>query len=176
MALNPARAFSQYRHATYRAEDGLPHDVITDIVQDRDGYLWIATLDGLARFDGQRFVVFDSRKTGEIKSDAFRDLEPASGGGLWCATEGGLLHCSAGAFRVYSTQNSELPSDLVQALCTDEKGGLWVGTDRGLCLLSEETQRVYTTRDGLPSDDVLAISRCRTGGYGLPAANGACVA
>lgn len=163
-ALDPARAFSQYRHAKYGSEDGLPHDVISDIVQDGDGYLWIATLDGLARFDGQRMSVFDTGNTRVIKSNVFRDLEPAPGGGLWCATDGGLLRYSAGAFKAYSTLDGGLPSDVVQAVCTDEDGAVWAGTDRGLWRLSDAGSRVYTTRDGLPSEDVIAIARCRTGG------------
>src|SRR5271163_3155927 len=52
-------AHAQYRFDTWTAENGLPQNIIRDIEQTSDGYLWLATLNGLARFDGVRFTIFD---------------------------------------------------------------------------------------------------------------------
>ncbi len=49
---------AQYRFDHWTADNGLPQNSVRDIVQTRDGYLWLATLDGLVRFDGVRFTVF----------------------------------------------------------------------------------------------------------------------
>src|SRR5580765_7215419 len=54
---------------TWRYEDGLPSDAVIAITQTPDGYLWVGTNAGLARFDGVRFAVFDRRSTPELPSD-----------------------------------------------------------------------------------------------------------
>ncbi len=59
----PAPAAAQYRFDHWTADNELPQNIITALHQTRDGYLWVATLDGLARFDGVRFTIF-SRAAG----------------------------------------------------------------------------------------------------------------
>ncbi len=59
----PLAAFAQYRFDHWTADNGLPQNSVRDIVQTRDGYLWLTTFDGLVRFDGVRFTVF-SRAAG----------------------------------------------------------------------------------------------------------------
>lgn len=63
----------QYRFDTWTTENGLPQNTINDILQTRDGYLWLATYGGLVRFDGARFVVFDRGIEG-IKSQRIQSL------------------------------------------------------------------------------------------------------
>lgn len=55
-------------HQLYTTEDGLPQNYVSSIVQDRDGFIWVATLDGLARFDGKNFIEFN------ITSDSNRKI------------------------------------------------------------------------------------------------------
>jgi ligand-binding sensor domain-containing protein len=55
---------AQYRFDTWTADTELPHNIVRDIVQGSDGHLWLATLNGLARFDGVRFTTFDKPKNG----------------------------------------------------------------------------------------------------------------
>jgi len=52
-------AVTQYRVDTWSTSDGLPQRSVFSIIQTRDGYLWLSTFDGLVRFDGVRFTVFD---------------------------------------------------------------------------------------------------------------------
>lgn len=68
-ALDPERAITQYVHQKWGTNDGLPQSTVHSIVQTRDGYLWIATQEGLVRFDGHRFVVFDMQTTKEFKDN-----------------------------------------------------------------------------------------------------------
>ena len=56
--LPPAGAVPNYFTRTWQVEDGLPQNKVTAVVQTRDGYLWVGTYNGLARFDGVRFTVF----------------------------------------------------------------------------------------------------------------------
>ncbi len=65
-ALDPAKAISQYVHALWDSDNGLPQNSVSAIVQTRDGYIWFGTQEGLVRFDGVRFTVFDHSRRGAI--------------------------------------------------------------------------------------------------------------
>ncbi|HVT02313.1 MAG TPA: two-component regulator propeller domain-containing protein, partial [Thermoanaerobaculia bacterium] len=58
-ALPVDRAISQYAHRTWRIEEGLPNSVVRGITQTSDGSIWIGTYDGLARFNGDSFELFN---------------------------------------------------------------------------------------------------------------------
>jgi ligand-binding sensor domain-containing protein len=66
-ALDPNKTLTQYIHDVWQKEDGLPQLSINAVIQTRDGYIRIATQEGLARFDGVQFTVFDGKKIKEIK-------------------------------------------------------------------------------------------------------------
>ena len=59
LALAASQALAEYRFDVWTTDSGLPHNTVRGVVQSRDGYLWVGTLDGLARFDGVRFTVFN---------------------------------------------------------------------------------------------------------------------
>src|SRR5262245_30318030 len=63
MALDPQKKISQYTHDVWQTQDGLPQSNVQVISQTLDGYLWFGTDEGLVRFDGVRFTVFDSVNT-----------------------------------------------------------------------------------------------------------------
>src|SRR5438270_9435119 len=97
---NPAGA-PKYVSRVWRTQDGLPESRIRAIAQTPDGYLWIATPGGLARFDGVRFVVYSRTNTPSMTDENIRALGVARDGSLWIATDGGgLLHYRDGSFRV----------------------------------------------------------------------------
>src|SRR6185369_592431 len=84
-------ARAQYRFDSWTAEDGLPQNSIRSIIQTRDGYLWMTTFDGLVRFDGARFKVFDKSNTSGLTSDRFTALYEDKDGTLWAGTGDGAL-------------------------------------------------------------------------------------
>src|SRR2546427_8145873 len=90
---NPhANAEQAYRITHWTSEKGLPQNTVKALVQTRDGYLWVGTLNGLARFDGVKFTVFDHVNTPEMKYDAIDDLAAdEKDGSLWIGTRGALL-------------------------------------------------------------------------------------
>ena len=59
LALDPQKSLTQYSRTVWSQEHGLPQDTIRAIAQTTDGYLWLGTDEGLARFDGYEFAVFD---------------------------------------------------------------------------------------------------------------------
>ncbi len=121
----------EYSRRIWRTEDGLPQNRIQAITQTADGYLWIGTFEGLARFDGVRFVVFDRSNTSAFSDNSILSLEPDPDGSLWIGAEGGgLLHYARGEFQVFGPKHG-LTNSFVRALLLSRNGTLWVGTDRG---------------------------------------------
>ncbi len=81
-----ARADAAYRFNIWTADDGLPQNVITGITQTSDGYLWIATFNGLARCDGVRFAIFDKGNSPAISSNRLTSLYAGRNSDLWLGT------------------------------------------------------------------------------------------
>ena len=122
--VSPASA--QYQFDAWTADNGLPQNSIRGIRQTPDGYLWLATLDGLARFDGVRFTVFNKSNSPGIDSNRFESLYENRNGDLWLRTENsGVTRYRQGHFTTYTTQHG-LPNNLVQGVAGDEAGNLWV--------------------------------------------------
>src|SRR6185503_10070092 len=74
LALDSPRELSQLGHEVWLTENGLPQNTVHAIAQTNDGYIWIGTEEGLARFDGVKFTVFDKQNTPELKSNYIRNL------------------------------------------------------------------------------------------------------
>src|SRR5262249_9556951 len=67
----PPVAHAQYRFDSWTTDNGLPQNSVRAILQTRDGYLWLATSDGLVRFDGVRFTIFNKGSSAGINSNRF---------------------------------------------------------------------------------------------------------
>src|SRR4051812_22459495 len=87
LAQRPGSPLDDYVVDVWTTEQGLPQNSITDIAQTPDGYLWLSTFNGLARFDGVRFVNFDVANTPAFKTSRFVRLEVAPDGALWIFSE-----------------------------------------------------------------------------------------
>lgn len=97
-----AAVSAQYRFDHWTTDSGLPQNSVFDMVQTRDGYLWLATVDGLARFDGVRFQVFNRSNSPGIINNRFISLFEDSYGDLWAGTEeSGLTRQHSGRFMSY---------------------------------------------------------------------------
>src|SRR5437870_124378 len=77
-AIESDRSFTQYVHSVWQTEEGLPDSSIHALAQTADGYLWIATAGGLARFDGNRFAAFTKASTPALGEDDIAQLYAAS--------------------------------------------------------------------------------------------------
>lgn len=92
-------AAAQYHFDRWTAESGLPQNSVYDIIQTRDGYIWLATMDGLVRFDGVRFRVFNKSNSPGISHNRFLKLYENAHGELWVVTEiPGLTRFRQGTF------------------------------------------------------------------------------
>ncbi len=83
----PVSAAPNYFIRAWQTENGLPQNSVTAMVQTRDGYLWLGTYSGLARFDGVRFTVFNDSNTPEMRDSRVTSLFEADDGTLWIGHE-----------------------------------------------------------------------------------------
>ena len=130
LALNPSKDLRQYMLRTWTSEQGLPQDTVRAMLQTRDGFLWIGTRGGLARFDGAGFVLYKAGEPNSIPSESVTGLAEDRTGGLWISSAGGLTCYRDGRFRTYTSRDG-LPSSSVWRISTDPAGGVWAATWRG---------------------------------------------
>jgi signal transduction histidine kinase/ligand-binding sensor domain-containing protein len=134
---------------TWTTEDGLPSDAVIGLAQTPDGYLWVGTNAGLARFDGVRFEVFDRRTTPELAGDQCAPLAVDRAGALWIGTMGGgLARYAAGKFTGWGRQQGSTYEYATTSLL-DGDGGIWIGTNDRLHRWDGERFRVFGPEDGL---------------------------
>jgi ligand-binding sensor domain-containing protein len=115
----------------WQTDDGLPQNSVKAIAQTRDGYLWLATFNGLARFDGLRFTVFDTANVPGLPANRLVWLHADREGGLWLVTEyHELARLFAGQCQVFDSAEG-LPPEGVEWLSEDGQGVLWVAVAGG---------------------------------------------
>lgn len=155
-ALDPSDSLDRYARQSWQTDGGLPQNTVSAILQTSDGYLWLGTDGGLARFDGHRFAVFDSQN-GALPNDRIRGLAQDRAGALWVATADGLLRREGGRFRRFGTDDG-LPGTDVLTLTVDSRRGLLVTTSRGAASFDGSQFRTISAAidptDTLSSGDV----------------------
>jgi ligand-binding sensor domain-containing protein/signal transduction histidine kinase len=122
----------QYTRRTWHIQNGLPEETVQALAQGPEGYLWVGTTGGLARFDGSRFITWSRNTTPALPENSVFCILVAHNGTLWLGTEGGgLVHDVHGVFHVYSARQG-LTDNFVRSVIQDIQGRLWIGTDNGL--------------------------------------------
>jgi len=171
-SLDPARAVTQYVRQTWQSGSGLPHNTVMAMAQTPDGYVWFGTEEGVARFDGDRFTVFDKRNTPALRNDFIFSLLVDHNGGLWIGTRGGLAHYGRGRFEGFTSRNG-LPNESILSLYEDAHGAVWMGTSGGgLAEYRNGSFRTFTTADGLADNTVFAITGDQHGALWVGTHNG----
>lgn len=156
---NEPFAFSDYVFRAYGTEAGLPQNTVSVIRQTRDGYLWLGTQGGLARFDGVRFKVYGLAEG--VPSVPVRALCEDHEGSLWIGTYGGGLSRWRDGRMVTFTEEQGLPNVNVTALAEDTAGRVWVGTATGLSLWKDSKTVQDEVLSGLRGDYIRALLRGR---------------
>ncbi len=123
--------YTSWVHESWTVKDGLPVNSINAIIQDRTGYIWAATFDGLVRFDGVRFTVFNSANSDELPSNRIIQLSEGRDGSLWLTTEQGhVVRFRDGRFTNIAFEART--SRGLGTLLVDSLGTVWFGTGEGL--------------------------------------------
>jgi signal transduction histidine kinase/ligand-binding sensor domain-containing protein len=163
---------TKYLSDVWTTEKGLPQNSVTSILQSRDGYLWVGTFGGLARFDGVNFTIFDTANSPGLKSNRIIALLEDHQGVIWIGTEqGGLSRYDHGAFTTYTT-NDGLPDNHTNSMAEDAQGRLWIATSNGVAQLADGRFTRYTTRDGLADNRVILTCAGRDNSVWLVSARG----
>ncbi len=161
-ALDPARALTQYRNDRWQTEQGLPQSTIQAITETRDGYLWVGTLDGLARFDGVDFTVFDARTYPELGTGSVLALMQDAQGNLWIGRSGAAVIYKDGRFHV-AFGDDVTAGTSVWDFCQGKDGAVWAATNNGLVRWMNGTTHVFHKADGLPTDRLRSVDFDRDG-------------
>lgn len=151
-------ALNQFAKESWATNDRLPKSSVLSIIQDRNGYIWIATEDGFAKFDSIEFKIFDSSKL-QIDNDKIsRIKEDRKEPVLWVTTEGeGLIKFN------YNTENftiigkkEKFPDLNLRCIDQDSTGGLWIGSLNGgvINYRTDGSVDIYNKSNGLTSDYV----------------------
>ena len=162
-ALDPQKEIGHYIVDHWdTANSGIPMNAVRCLLQSRDGYLWIGTYEGLCRFDGLRFTVFDKSNTPAIQNNSMRFMSEGPDGELWIGTAHGLLCQRGGRFRNY-TEADGLAGDLIMSLCFDARGVLWVGSTTGLSRWQNGSFARFRDANGVDPGYVWALCPSRDG-------------
>lgn len=161
--LDPPKEIDQYSHRVWTMKDGMTQGAVRAIAQTTDGYLWVGTSEGLARFDGISFSLFTPSSVPQLKDVMITALHASPDGSLWIATLGGLTLLRDGQFsndRSYAS----LDSTTIRGFAVGANAHLWAATTTGLIGLGPRgiTDR-YTAKEGLPVKGVFSALQMSDG-------------
>ena len=125
-ALPADRKISQYVRRSWTVEQGLPHGTVRGVAQTNDGYLWLATYEGLVRFNGEELRIFDKASTPAFLNSSVLSLCRARDDTLWIGTVAGVVRYRGGRFEKLG--NRATPDELVNAIEEAGDGSVWIGT------------------------------------------------
>jgi signal transduction histidine kinase/ligand-binding sensor domain-containing protein len=137
--------FSQDYKITYYDEfSGLSSKAINGIVQDKDGYLWVSTINGLNRFNGYDFEVFDEpvKDGAPLNQIHFVSLDDKNS--IWLGHNNGSIsqYLGNGSFANFSPKTTSLPGSIITMIHFDSQGNLWVGSGgHGLYLFNDDYKK-----------------------------------
>jgi signal transduction histidine kinase/ligand-binding sensor domain-containing protein/CheY-like chemotaxis protein len=160
-ALDPHLAVSQYVFDNWQIQQGLPQNSVEALARTPDGYLWLATHEGLVRFDGVRFTVFDRDNTPQLRSRIITRLHVDDDGRLWVGTRVGVLTYFAGQF--HEQQLAGLRDGYVRAIISDKNGHVWIGTDQALFEIDSTHVRSFGREQGLEDTAIRALQASNNG-------------
>jgi PAS domain S-box-containing protein len=139
----------QYVTRVWHTGEGLPQNSVNAVLQDDRGYIWIGTFGGLARFDGERFTVFDAANTPGFGSNQIFSLYESRSGTLWIGTvDGGVIRLQDGVATTY-TERDGLPNRWITSIRGDVEGKVWINTaGDGVALFAGTKLEAYPTYRG----------------------------
>jgi ligand-binding sensor domain-containing protein len=172
-AISPDRALGECSVAVWRVQDGLPGGWIRAITQTRDGYLWIATQGGLARYGGGPLVQFPAERPFEQASDLM-GLSVARDGTLWLTPARGQPVCLRGElFSACLADDGRLPPGVrIAEISQDDAGAAWLATPEGILRASDRRLTLSAPAAGWESAPATAVRRDRRGNLWVGTARG----
>lgn len=122
-------ANTNYIVESWNSENGLPQNTVMRVFQSKDGFLWIATFNGLLRYDGVIMKLFNTLNTPGLPSNSIKNISEDKNGVLWFSTiDGKLIKYYKGSFETVSINDD--PNISVEDICQNGKGELLVATKK----------------------------------------------
>ena len=143
--------------------DGLPDSSVTAVLQSHDGYLWLGTCSGLARFDGVHFTVFDSSNTPELQSPNVTALFEDAEGTIWIGHETGKLTVYRNGKFYAVPVKASWHGGGIYGIGTDSAGGIWLLNGNGELARVKDWFVIPSPPDKSPAR--LALVRKPKGGF-----------
>ncbi|MBX3244556.1 MAG: hypothetical protein KF685_08895 [Acidobacteria bacterium] len=132
----------KYIEKTFTVAEGMPQNTATSMIQSRDGYIWLTTFGGLARYDGFKFKVFTTGNTPELTNNRLTSLYEDKEGTIWIGSEDGdVIRYRNGVFDTIFKSPGP-PEKAVTRMMKDNNGRLWVGSGNGLKWIDVHTAKV----------------------------------
>src|SRR5258708_11523309 len=162
--------FDGYQFTSYGVEQGLPHRSVNDLLESRDGVLWVATTGGLCRFnpaagDAQRFIVY--RPNSEERLQGINSLLQDRSGRIWCGTRAGLykLETSSGRLEMHLVDiGMPAANNFVNAIFEDRQGTLWLSAGTKLYRHWKNSRtEIFELPRGIPYNGVSSMAEDANG-------------
>jgi signal transduction histidine kinase/ligand-binding sensor domain-containing protein/CheY-like chemotaxis protein/AraC-like DNA-binding protein len=133
----------QLYFSTLSVKDGLPSNIISAIAQDPNDFIWVGTSNGLARYDGYNFKIFNKTSSHNSLSSNEISCVLQEGEELWVGTWSGLCKINTRTFEI--SRITALGNNAVRTLAKGSAGKIWVGTENGLLQVDASTNSVLKT-------------------------------
>ena len=174
----PARATStnsSWFARAWQTDDGLPNNTVTGLAQTPDGFLWVATTVGVARFDGVRFEELFLTNYVKEPNRGVVAMVPSRSGGLWLVMDRGqLVGLNAGRHQVFTAAEG-LPERTAERLTEDGEGAVWMAYRDGTVFRVKDGQvSRFGQGEGVPRGDVQSVMAAGDGRVWLAAGQKVC--
>ncbi len=155
LAIDPSTPLIDLSGQTWVLENGLPQNTVQALAQSTQGYVWVGTESGVARFDGRDFQIIGRGSATVLANSDIDALLAARDGALWIGTEQGLARWQNGSITTFSTQNG-MPSGQIRGLTQAGDGTIWVWSSDGLARF-DAGRFEMASQDGLPPGEITAL-------------------
>ena len=147
---NPAGAAvaNNWLLRAWQTYEGLPDNTVSGVAQTADGYLWVATLGGLMRFNGEKFEEFSTLRIPGVPNRVVRNLFQDRRGRLWLAMDRGLVVCVDKNLAKVFAQTEALQDSRVAVMAEDREGSIWLVYDNAFYRISGQDERLLRFDSG----------------------------
>jgi signal transduction histidine kinase/streptogramin lyase len=161
-SVTPRKGFSQYKITYWTTDDGLPGNTLVSLYQDKKGYLWIGSYQGLIRFDGNKFNDYNDVNTPDLVSHHIRVIMDDDKGNMWLGTGQGLVQFTDNKF---INRADSLTQFFIESMSFDKiNQRIWIGTRSAgvYCYYIRENR--YEKIESLLSKDLIYAIACTSNG------------
>jgi len=154
---------NQYVSKKWDNTRGLPVNTVFSVIKSETGYLWAATEEGLVRFDGVNFRIFNQDNIPGVVSPMFYDLKRSSAGGIWAANANTIVHAKENSVRSYDARTL-IEGTWITTVSEDHNGHVWAGTHSGdLLILKNGSVQLQTGWEEYKNGAVITIETISDG-------------